>query len=74
MMEKGIGYPQKDVKKAYQMYEQAAAMGNPDALIILSTTGSNQMKPSQAVNKANQMGSLQAAKILKSTNIFAPMK
>lgn len=48
-------------------------MGNPDALIILSTT-SGGLKPEVAVNKANQRGSLEAAKILNSTHIFAPLK
>lgn len=49
-------------------------MGNADAMIILSTTGKNFLKPSQAVKKANDIGSLEAAKILTATHIFAPIK
>lgn len=33
-------------------------MGNADAMIILSTTGANQMKPADAVTKASHIGSL----------------
>jgi TPR repeat protein len=39
MMEKGIGFTEKDPRKAYELYEKAASMGNPDAMIILSSTG-----------------------------------
>lgn len=71
MAEKGVG-TEKDPKRAYQLYEKAASMGNPDALIVLSSTGTNNIKPANAINKAYQMGSLEAGKILNSTNIFAP--
>lgn len=71
MAEKGIA-SEKDPKRAYELYQKAASMGNPDALIVLSTSGSNHLKPSDAVNKAYEMGSMGAAKILNSTNIFAP--
>lgn len=44
-MEKGIGFESKNQKKAYEFYEEAAAMGNPDAMIILGSTGYNNLKP-----------------------------
>ncbi len=49
-------------------------MGNPDALIILSTTSNFHMKPAEAVNKAYEVKSLEAAKILNTTHIFAPSR
>lgn len=73
MAEKGIG-EENDPKKAQQLYEEAASMGNPEAMVFLGLMADTERQIVDALKIANNNGSREAAKLLHSTNAFVPKK
>ena len=66
MAEKGIGMGENDLNRAQTYYEEAAALGNPNALIFLSM--GNKKQSEEALVKAAELGSMEAVKMIKDGN------